>query len=126
MPDVVGDKLDSAQTAIKDAGFDDDVEVDGGGIFGVIDESNWVVCEQSPKAGDVLTKAPRLAVERSCEDDEPESAEPSEVPTEEPSADASETPEEPSVITARTNKDFAALLKLSDYCDPSIGAFARS
>ena len=37
MPDVTGKKLDDAKSAIKDAGFDDEVKVDGGGLFGVVD-----------------------------------------------------------------------------------------
>ena len=48
MPDVTGKKLDVAKSAIKDAGFEDEVKVDGGGVFGVIKESNWEVCDQSP------------------------------------------------------------------------------
>src|SRR4051812_12294491 len=75
MPDVTGKKLDIATSAIKDAGFEDEVKVDGGGVFGVIDESNWQVCDQSPVAGEAVSDAPRLTVDRSCED-----AEPSETP----------------------------------------------
>jgi hypothetical protein len=100
----------AAQTAIQDSGFDDDVDVDGGGLFGVIEEANWVVCEQSPAAGEPLTDASHLVVDRSCGEDEE--------PTEEPT-------EEPEVITARDNQDFAALLKLGDYCDGSIKTFAN-
>jgi hypothetical protein len=33
MPDVVGQRLDHALDAIKDAGFDDDVDIIGGGTF---------------------------------------------------------------------------------------------
>jgi Domain of unknown function (DUF4839)/PASTA domain len=123
MPDVTGQKLDAAQTAIQDAGFDDDVEVDGGGLFGVIEEANWVVCEQSPAAGGPLTEAPHLVVDRSCGEDEEPTEEPTEESTEEPSE--TETPREPEVITARDNKDFAALLGLGDYCDGSIKTFAN-
>jgi hypothetical protein len=122
MPDVTGDRLDSAQTAIKHAGYDDDVEVDGGGLFGVIDEGNWVVCKQSPAAGEALSGTPRLAVDRSCGEEEEEPSEEPE-PTENPSDTAE--PEEPEVITARNNDEFAALLELNNECAGSIKAFAR-
>ena len=125
MPDITGQKLDAAQIAIQDAGVDDDVEVDGGGLFGVIDESNWVVCEQSPGAGEALTSAPRLVVDRSCGENEEVTEEPSGEP--EPTEEPSETEEsaEPEVVSARNNEDFAALLQLTDYCDRSIRTFAK-
>lgn len=147
MPDVTGEKLDAAQTAIEDAGFDEDVEVEGGGLFGVIEEANWVVCEQSPPAGEALSGAPRLVVDRSCDDEgaseEPEpTEEASEEPEPEPTQDPSETegpeepeptqdpsqtegPEEPEVITARNNDAFAALLALDNECAGSIKTFAQ-
>src|SRR4051794_1432088 len=67
MPNVVGQRLDVALSDIEKAGFADDVEVLGGGMFGVIDESNWQVCDQLPAAGEVAD-APRLTVDRSCDD----------------------------------------------------------
>lgn len=70
MPDVVGLTLDTALSDIERSGFNDDVEIIGGGLFGVIDEGNWVVCAQSP-APDQSVVAPRLTVERECEPDEP-------------------------------------------------------
>ena len=48
MPDVVGKQLDVALSDIERGGIDDEVEVLGGGTFGVIDESKWMVCEQLP------------------------------------------------------------------------------
>ena len=66
MPDVVGLRLDVALSDIERAGFSDDVEVLGGGVFGVVDESNWQVCEQVPAAGQGLTAPPRITVDRSC------------------------------------------------------------
>src|SRR4051795_12399492 len=77
MPDVTGKKLDVAKSAIKDVGFEDEVKVDGGGVFGVVKESNWEVCDQSPAAGQVVSDAPRLIIARSCRDD----AQPSEKPS---------------------------------------------
>ena len=90
MPDVTGKKLDVAKGDIKDAGFKDDVKTDGGGLFGVVVESNWTVCEQSPAAGKNLAAAPKLTIARSCEDD---STDPSETPsaTADPSAIPSPT-----------------------------------
>src|SRR4051794_12156516 len=43
MPDVTGKKLDVAKSAIGNAGYKDDVKVEGGGVFGVVNESNWEV-----------------------------------------------------------------------------------
>jgi hypothetical protein len=78
MPDVLGQTLDVALSDIKRAGVEDEVEVLGGGTFGVVVESNWQVCEQLPAAGQELTEAPRLTVDRSCPDvaAEPEVTEP--------------------------------------------------
>lgn len=84
MPDVLGKRLDVAISDVKRAGIDDDVEVLGGGLFGVVDESNWTVCSQEPGNGTEVSSAPRLTVERSCDTDEPPSQEP---------AQASENPE---------------------------------
>jgi len=66
MPDVTTRRLDIAISDIERAGFEDEVEVLGGGTFGVVDESNWTVCDQEPAAGDEIGAAPRLTVDRSC------------------------------------------------------------
>lgn len=66
MPDVVGKQLDVAKSDIQDAGFTDKVEVAGGGVLGVVVDSNWQVCDQRPAAGGPVTDAPRLTVDRSC------------------------------------------------------------
>lgn len=118
MPDVTGEKLDAAKSTIKDAGVEDEVKVDGGGVFGVIKESNWEVCDQSPAAGDDVSDAPRLTVDRSCDDD----AEPSETPSEPDAAESSE-PDAEQVLTADNNAEFAALLGVPDYCDETIAPF---
>lgn len=78
MPEVMGKTLDVAKSDIKRAGFSGEVEILGGGIFGILDEKNWVVCEQMPLAGNPIADEPRLEVDRSCGDEE---AEPSETPT---------------------------------------------
>lgn len=103
MPDVTGSRLDVALSDIERAGIDDEVEILGGGMLGIVDESNWEVCDQVPLGGKPVDGAPRLTVERECNPDEqPESSEestsaPSEsdaVPTTSPEAAAPEpTPE---------------------------------
>lgn len=66
MPDVVGDRLDVAKSDLSAAGVSEgDVEVVGGGMFGVVDESNWTVCEQSPSAGSAASDV-RVVVDREC------------------------------------------------------------
>lgn len=90
MPDLVGKQLDVAKSDIKRAGFGGEVEVLGGGLLGVIDESNWLVCEQLPAPGAGVTKSPRLRVDRSCAD---AATAASEEPSAEPSAkDSSASP----------------------------------
>lgn len=66
MPDVESQQLDLALSDIKRAGFEDEVEVVGGGTFGVIDESAWTVCTQEPAAGSTIDAQPRLTVDREC------------------------------------------------------------
>src|SRR3954462_10159799 len=73
MPDVKGRQLDVALSDIKRVGFEDKVEVIGGGTFGIVDKSNWTVCDQLPAAGQALKDAPRLTVDRSCGDGATES-----------------------------------------------------
>ncbi|WP_197080756.1 DUF4839 domain-containing protein [Cellulomonas sp. A375-1] len=122
MPDVTGLQLDAALAAIESAGFTKDVDVDGGGLFGVVDESNWTVCEQNPGPGEPLSGTPHLNVDRTCGEDgdeEPASAE--DDPTE-PEAEPTHTA--PAVITAATDPDFAAILTDTDYCSVSIAQFA--
>lgn len=80
MPDVTDARLDLALSDIERAGFGDEVEVVGGGVFGVVDESNWVVCEQTPASGEGIGEAPRLVVDRSCDSGEPEEPQASEEP----------------------------------------------
>lgn len=90
MPDVVGTQLDVAKSDIERAGFGGDVEVVGGGLFGVVDESNWQVCAQLPAAGETVIDAPRLEVDRACET----AAEPTEATTEADAPSAEPTPAE--------------------------------
>lgn len=152
MPDVTGEKLDVALSDIKRAGFTDDVEVVGGGLFGVIDESNWTVCKQLPAAGRAITK-PRLEVDRHCSTASPQPSTsrtthaPSPSPTDtagtnSPSPSASSTPTPtPSVttsirkstpsptsdgiLTTSNNSDFARIAKITDQCSPALTAFSK-
>lgn len=94
MPDVVGQRLDIAKSDIERAGFASDVEIIGGGLFGVIDDRNWMVCEQDPAPGESISN-PRLIVERECGSDGEKPAEPSE------SAEPSE-PVDPASVTETT------------------------
>lgn len=95
MPDVLGLQVDVALSDIERAGFTDEVELVGGGLFGVVDESNWTVCEQEPVGGQTVSSAPRLTVDRSCGSDDPDSSAASESPEAEP------TPEpEPEELSA--------------------------
>ena len=93
MPDVVGTQLDTAKSDIERSGFGGDVEVLGGGIFGIVNDPNWQVCEQLPPAGESVTDAPRLTVDRSCET----AAEPTEAPTEGDAPSAEPAPADPMV-----------------------------
>ena len=52
VPPLVGERLDVAKDRLNRAGFDPDVE--GGGIFGIIDDSNWEVVTQDPGPGVML------------------------------------------------------------------------
>ncbi len=126
MPDVVGQTLDVALSDIERAGFSDDVDVVGGGIFGVVDESNWQVCGQLPEAGTAVADAPRLTVDRTCDDTQApsESADESSAqpPKEEDSAPPGPGTDEP--LTVETNADFASLLATTDYCSETISNFA--
>ena len=93
MPDVVGTQLDAAKSDIERAGFGGEVEVLGGGMFGIVNEPNWQVCEQLPPAGETVTDTPRLTVDRSCET----AAEPTEAPTEADAPSVEPTPADPMV-----------------------------
>ncbi|MFD6699829.1 MULTISPECIES: hypothetical protein [unclassified Microbacterium] len=86
MPDVAGKTLDVAKSDIKHAGIGEDLEVLGGGTFGILKDRNWTVCEQRPASGEKVTDKPTLKVARSCGT---EPAEPSPTPSaESPAATA--------------------------------------
>lgn len=129
MPGVTGKKLDVAQSDIKRAGFTDEVEVLGGGVFGVVKESNWEVCEQSPAPGKPLTNAPRLKVARDCNKDdtvpsEASSESPSKEPSPDPEGTASATPSAEPMLSVKNNPELAKLLR-SPQDDELAAAFAK-
>lgn len=126
MPDVTGKNLEVALSDIARAGINDEVEVIGGGLFGVVDEANWLVCVQEPVAGQAVTAIPRVTVERSCDGDDvseledepaPESPEPAEEPEDEPAPEPTETavdvPATDEILTIENNEDLKALLTSS-------------
>lgn len=117
MPAVVGKKLDVALSEIKTAGFTGKVDVSGGGTFGVVNESNWEVCTQSPDAGEPLTDTPKLAVDRSCGGS-------SESAAASTSSSAPPTTVSEVVLSAANNPELAAILADSNDCSDSIQAFA--
>ncbi len=133
MPDVAGKKLDVALSDIERAGFEDDVDVVGGGVFGIINKSNWEVCEQTPAPGKPMAKTPRLEVERDCDKDEAEPSEkpsptreetPSASPTAEPTAAPAAKPAAAPPLTIANSPELAALLAVGDYCDDTVASFA--
>jgi hypothetical protein len=63
LPDLRGQRLDLAEDRLDAlrVGYD----TAGGGAFGVVVRSHWIVCEQSPRPGTVAA-AVTLTVERAC------------------------------------------------------------
>jgi hypothetical protein len=49
VPALVGQRLDQALDRLETAGLK--AKVDGGGLFGIVEESNWQVVEQDPSPG---------------------------------------------------------------------------
>lgn len=131
MPDLVGQRLDVALSNLERAGIAADAEVVGGGMFGVVDESNWLVCEQSPAVGVTVSDVPRLTVDRTCpEISAVENSELGEVEAESSSttpssATSSSTESEPQDrLTALNSKDFAEVLSAPDPDNQLLAAFA--
>ncbi len=131
MPDVIGQRLDVALSDIERAGIAEEPEVLGGGVLGIIDESNWLVCQQLPGAGEAVNAAPRLTVDRSCPDLPVDTTAPStDATTSAPTQDTQAslpTATEPmteETLTATNNAELAYILAASDPGDPAIAAFA--
>ena len=66
VPDLVGERLDVAESTLDDLGID--YEEIGGGTFGVVDASNWTVCAQDPEPG-IAAESVELVVARPGECD---------------------------------------------------------
>lgn len=66
-PDEIGKRLDLVENNLTEAGLT--FKVIGGGLFGVVERSNWTVCETEPAAGSPLKSDVRikLIIKRSCE-----------------------------------------------------------
>ncbi|HEX2104981.1 MAG TPA: PASTA domain-containing protein [Solirubrobacteraceae bacterium] len=60
VPALVGQRLDVALARLERARFTADVE--GGGLFGVVEERNWEVVEQSPAAGTMLEQGSQVTL----------------------------------------------------------------
>jgi hypothetical protein len=54
VPTLVGQRLDVALDRLEGAGLKGDVQ--GGGLFGVVDESSWKVVDQDPSPGARLSQ----------------------------------------------------------------------
>ena len=108
MPDVVGKGLDVAISDVKRAGIDEEVEVLGGGMFGVVDESKWTVCRQEPQNGTEAPSAPRLTVDRTCDSEETPSASPTQETKESESAHKYQGPQY-EIVTVDKNQGPAKL-----------------
>ena len=66
VPQLTGVRLDEATALLREAHLQR--EVKGGGVFGVLDDSAWVVCKSKPREGEVvaLDSVVSVQVKRSC------------------------------------------------------------
>ena len=100
VPDVLGERLDVAKSEMDAAGYD--TEEIGGGTFGVLNESNWTVCETRPEAGATDAGTVKLIIDRSCGDTAASKDESSS------ESDASSTPEPTSTPKPKRKRKPAA------------------
>lgn len=63
LPNVTGQPLDSAESALDTAGVSHTTS--GGGIFGIVEKANWTVCSEDPPAG-AISASVALKVDRYC------------------------------------------------------------
>ena len=63
LPDVTGQRLDTAQDTLDAAGLRYDTV--GGGTLGIVVRSHWIVCRQKPAAG-TRARSVTLFVAHSC------------------------------------------------------------
>ena len=66
VPSLVGRRLDDATAMLAEAGLLR--EVDGGGLFDVLDDTSWFVCATMPDVGEPVEKASVVVVhvDRAC------------------------------------------------------------
>jgi beta-lactam-binding protein with PASTA domain len=66
VPDLAGVRLDEASALLAEADLLRRIE--GGGLFGVLDDSGWTVCATTPAAGVRVLPGETVVVrvERSC------------------------------------------------------------
>jgi hypothetical protein len=62
VPDLVGKRLDVAESDLDDAGIS--YKEIGGGSFGIVVRSNWEVCETDPAGGAKTAHRVKLIVDR--------------------------------------------------------------
>jgi hypothetical protein len=60
VPALVGQRLDVALDRLERSKFTADVE--GGGLFGIVEEHNWEVVEQSPGPGTMLEQGSQVTL----------------------------------------------------------------
>ena len=66
VPSLGGMRLDDATSALQQAGLDR--QIDGGGLFGVLDDTAWTVCATTPDAGTEVVPGDVVVVhvDRAC------------------------------------------------------------
>jgi hypothetical protein len=64
VPNLVGERLDVAESKLNDLGITY-TEV-GGGVVGIVVRSNWTVCKTDPSEGKKASGPVKLIVARSC------------------------------------------------------------
>ena len=61
VPDLIGISTGDATTVVEEAGFE--IEIEGGGVFGLTTDEGLLVCSQDPAAGDEPKKGSTVTVE---------------------------------------------------------------
>lgn len=64
VPRLAGDRLDVAEDKLSQVGLR--YKEIGGGTFGIVVKSNWIVCHTEPAAGVHTSGRVRLIVDRGC------------------------------------------------------------
>jgi hypothetical protein len=66
VPSLAGMRLDDATSALQEAGLDR--QIDGGGVFGVLDDTAWTVCATTPDPGTEVVPGDVVVVhvDRAC------------------------------------------------------------